>query len=80
MDDKDLDPGAFIGQEPELASEKIPGGVRPTDERVAFNASERAADGEPGPTRTSTRQTLARPARTADTPRGPGAAVRPGTA
>jgi hypothetical protein len=48
MADKDLDPGAFIGQEPELASEKIPGGVRPTDDRVAFNGSDRAADGEPG--------------------------------
>ena len=47
-ENKDLDPGAFIGREPELADETIPGGVKPTDDRVAFNASERAADGEPG--------------------------------
>ena len=46
--DRELDPGAYIGQEPELASERIPGGVRPEDDRVAFNASQRAADGEPG--------------------------------
>jgi hypothetical protein len=48
MGDKDLDPGAYIGGEPELAAERIPGGVRPEDDRVAFNASERAADGQPG--------------------------------
>jgi hypothetical protein len=45
---RDLDPGAFIGHEPELASERIPGGVQPEDDRVAFNASQRAVDGEPG--------------------------------
>jgi hypothetical protein len=48
MGDRDLDPGAFIGHEPELAGETIPGGVRPADDRVAANASERAVDGEPG--------------------------------
>jgi hypothetical protein len=48
MTDRDLDSGAYIGQEPELASETIPGGVRPEDDRVAFNASRRSADGEPG--------------------------------
>jgi hypothetical protein len=48
MTEDELDPGAYIGQEPELASETIPGGVRPDDERVAFNASQRAVDGEPG--------------------------------
>jgi hypothetical protein len=41
-----LDPGAYIGHEPELASERIPGGVQPEDERVAFNSSQRAVDGE----------------------------------
>jgi hypothetical protein len=46
--DRDLDPGAFIGHEPELASERIPGGVQPDDDRVAFNSSQRAVDGEPG--------------------------------
>ena len=45
---RDLDPGAYIGREPELASETIPGGAQPNDDRVAFNASQRAADGEPG--------------------------------
>ena len=45
--DRDLDPGAYIGSEPELASERIPGGVQPKDERVAYNSSQRAADGEP---------------------------------
>lgn len=48
MTDRELDPGAYIGQEPELASETIPGGVRPEDDRVASNASRRAAAGEPG--------------------------------
>jgi hypothetical protein len=47
-DDTSLDPGAYIGHEPELASERIPGGVQPEDERVAFNSSQRAVDGEPG--------------------------------
>ncbi len=47
MTDRDLDPGAYIGREPELASETIPGGVRPEDDRVAYNASRRATDGEP---------------------------------
>ena len=38
----DLDPGAYIGHEPELEEESIPGGVKPGDERVA------AYDSEPG--------------------------------
>ena len=42
MTDRELDPGAYIGQEPELAGETIPGGVRPDDDRVAYNASRRA--------------------------------------
>ena len=39
----DLDAGAFIGSEPELASDTLPGGVQPADERVAANAT------QPGP-------------------------------
>jgi hypothetical protein len=31
----DHDPGAYIGHEPEFASETIPGGVQPADERVS---------------------------------------------
>jgi hypothetical protein len=37
-----LDPGAYIGNEPELEAETIPGGVEPGDERVA------AYDSRPG--------------------------------
>jgi hypothetical protein len=37
-----LDPGAFIGREPELEAETIPGGLEPKDERVA------AYDSRPG--------------------------------
>ena len=44
--DRTLDPGAYIGSEPELASERIPGGVQPEDERVAFNASQHGVKGE----------------------------------
>ena len=36
--DRDLDPGAFIGHEPELASERIPGGVQPDDDRSLLKA------------------------------------------
>jgi len=41
------DPGAYIGSQPELASDRIPGGIRPQDERVAATQSESAAPGEP---------------------------------
>ena len=34
-DDEKRDPGAYIGREPELAAETIPGGIGPDDERVA---------------------------------------------
>jgi hypothetical protein len=44
---EERDSGAFIGHEPELAAERIPGGVRPQDERVAATQSEPAAPGEP---------------------------------
>jgi hypothetical protein len=37
------DPGAYIGHEPERATETIPGGVQPDDERVSGVAS------QPGP-------------------------------
>jgi hypothetical protein len=33
--DAGLDPGAYIGNEPELEAETIPGGVTSRDERVA---------------------------------------------
>jgi hypothetical protein len=38
------DPGAYIGHEPERATETIPGGVGPADERVA------AGETQVGPT------------------------------
>jgi hypothetical protein len=37
------DPGAYIGHEPERATETIPGGLGPQDERVSAVAS------QPGP-------------------------------
>ncbi len=37
---KPADPGAYIGHEPELSSETIPGGVGPEDERVAGTATQ----------------------------------------
>lgn len=49
------DPGTFIGHEPERATETIPGGLGPKDERVAANSTQsgpvrgpepRAAKGE----------------------------------
>ena len=43
----DLDAGAYIGRKPELASETIPGGVRPADERVAAGDTQPGAPGEP---------------------------------
>ena len=46
---KDRDPGAYIGQEPELASEKIPGGVRPDDQRVAAHSTQSGPVSEPEP-------------------------------
>ncbi len=38
-----LDPGAYIGREPERVAETIPGGLGPKDERAAAVAS------QPGP-------------------------------
>jgi hypothetical protein len=34
------DPGAFIGSQPELAADSIPGGPQPDDERVAGEATQ----------------------------------------
>lgn len=42
-----LDPGAYIGSEPELEEETIPGGVQPGDERVAAYDSAPGVPGEP---------------------------------
>jgi len=42
------DPGAYIGHEPERATETIPGGVGPADERVAATASQPGAPGDDG--------------------------------
>ena len=41
------DPGAYIGHEPELEEESIPGGVKPGDERVAAYGSQPGVVGEP---------------------------------
>lgn len=38
--DADLDPGAYIGREPERATETIPGGISPKDERVAAHSTQ----------------------------------------
>ena len=45
-----LDPGAYIGQEPELAAETIPGGVQPDDERVAAHSTQVGPTSTPEPT------------------------------
>ena len=47
---KPSDPGAYIGHEPELSEETIPGGVGPEDERVAGTATQSTGVG--GPERT----------------------------
>ena len=45
----DLDPGAYIGSEPEREAETIPGGVQPGDQRIAAHSTQvgPAADDEP---------------------------------
>jgi hypothetical protein len=54
-DQEPRDAGAYVGRQPELAEETIPGGVTDKDERVAGWASrssgpgERAADGPDQP-------------------------------
>ena len=44
---RDLDPGAYIGHEPELEEESIPGGPKAGDERVASYESQPGVEGEP---------------------------------
>lgn len=43
------DPGAYIGHEPELAADRIPGGVRNDDERVAAHATQAGVPSTPEP-------------------------------
>ena len=42
-----LDPGAYVGNEPELEGETLPGGVGPEDERTSANAPRPRIPGEP---------------------------------
>ncbi len=42
-----LDPGAFIGHEPEREADTIPGGVGPKDERIAANSTQSGTRIEP---------------------------------
>ena len=44
----ELDAGAYIGREPELAAETIPGGVKPGDVRIAAHDAAPGVRGEPG--------------------------------
>lgn len=49
--DADQDPGSYIGRMPERATESIPGGVSPKDERVAAHSTQvapTAGDRAPG--------------------------------
>ena len=43
----ELDPGAYIGSEPEREAETIPGGVSDRDERVSAYDSRPGVPGEP---------------------------------
>lgn len=45
-----LDPGAYIGNEPEREEESIPGGVQPGDERIAAHSTQVGPKREPEPT------------------------------
>ncbi len=48
--DGERDPGAYIGREPERATETIPGGISAKDERVAAHSTQSsptAGDGRP---------------------------------
>ena len=46
-DETELDAGAYIGREPELEEESIPGGVTERDERVSAYDSQPGVPGEP---------------------------------
>ena len=52
--EREQDPGAYIGSEPERGSETIPGGIKPGDERVAAYDSQPGVDGEPDDTGVTT--------------------------
>ncbi|MGP1674066.1 MAG: hypothetical protein ACTS8Z_02485 [Candidatus Limnocylindrales bacterium] len=43
-----LDPGAFVGQQPERQAQTIPGGVRPDDERIAAHSTQVGDEGGVG--------------------------------
>ena len=43
--DAELDPGAYIGSEPERATETIPGGLSKADERVAAHNTQSGPTG-----------------------------------
>ena len=43
------DPGQYIGRKPERATETIPGGVRPDDERVAAHSTQAGPTTQPAP-------------------------------
>jgi hypothetical protein len=47
--DRKPDPGQYIGHEPELAADRIPGGVRPDDERVAAHSTQSGPSTAPEP-------------------------------
>jgi hypothetical protein len=49
MNEDVRDPGQYIGHEPELASEKIPGGVQPDDVRVAAHSTQPGPATDPEP-------------------------------
>jgi hypothetical protein len=42
-----LDAGAFIGHEPEMAADRIPGGVRDDDQRIAAHSTQSTGAGRP---------------------------------
>jgi hypothetical protein len=42
-----LDAGAYIGHEPEMAADRIPGGVRDDDQRVAAHSTQGTGAGRP---------------------------------
>jgi len=46
-DERTIDPGGYVGSEPEREAETIPGGVGPKDQRTSASDSRPGADGEP---------------------------------
>ena len=49
MSETKRDPGQYIGSEPEFAADRIPGGVRPDDQRVAAHSTQVGPATEPEP-------------------------------